>query len=89
MVRISLVVAPTQSAGTLMWAVLVGGYCIRDDDYRQLLTYWLENAHHQVKHLFLVLNALRLLWSDSEPRSFGHYGLRYNSENHELDFCIM
>jgi hypothetical protein len=89
MVRISLIIAATPCASNLMWAVIVGGSCTRDENYRQLLAYWLQNSNHQMRHLSFVLKALELLWADPSPKAFGPYGLRYIYEKHSLNFCIM
>ncbi|PSN61021.1 hypothetical protein BS50DRAFT_639694 [Corynespora cassiicola Philippines] len=89
MVQISRVIAATPCASNLMWAVIVGGSCVRDEHHRQELAYWLKNSHYQMRHLSLVLNALELLWADPSPKAFGPYGMQYISEKHNLTFCIM
>lgn len=89
MAKISRIIAATPYASTLMWAVIVGGSCVKDEIYRQELAFWLRTSHYQMRHLSLVLNALELLWADPSPNAFGPYGLRYISEKHDLNFCIM
>ena len=81
-------VIDTSSASNILWAVIVAGTCVRNEELRRELLFALQGSKYRMRHLVLVSNALELLWADSDPRAFGPYGLKLVMEKNNVSFCI-
>lgn len=75
-------------ASVTVWALVMAGSCLIDDQYRRRLAEFLAQSRYKMRHLSAVRKALGLLWAD-DAETFGPYGLQLVLEKQGMSLSIM
>lgn len=75
-------------ASLTVWALVMAGSCLVDDQYRRRLAEFLAQSRYKMRHLSAVCKVLELLWADG-AQAFGPYGLQLVIEKQGMSLSIM
>jgi hypothetical protein len=75
-------------ASLTVWALVMAGSCLIDNQYRRRLAEFLAQSRYKMRHLSAVCKVLELLWAD-DTKAFGPYGLQLVLEKQGTSLSIM
>lgn len=80
-----VLMASRQYVASMLWPVMIAGSCITKQPAQEVLLAALRDGFFQMRQLEVIAQLLTLLWEDSDPRSYGPYGLYLTMEKHGIN----
>ncbi|KAM6515573.1 hypothetical protein FSOLCH5_009798 [Fusarium solani] len=75
-------------ASHTVWALVIAGSCLMDEEYRGRLAESLTRSRYKMRHLSAVRRVLELMWAD-DTETYGPYGLQLIMQKHDVSLSIM
>lgn len=72
-----------------LWTILMAGSCLTDVQRQSDLVDLLRNTRYRMDHLARSIEILEELWNNSDPLSFGPYGIFIVVQVHNPTFAII